>query len=71
MSPGTTLFVNEREMSKCAGVCRKTVRTGLRSLDRNGLIEFKGGQRHKHYGIAGQIRRIIPIPKKERNNEEC
>lgn len=63
MPSGTQLFVSERQMAEVTGLCRKTARTGLRALKQKGLIEFKSGQRHKHYGIAGEIRRIIPIPK--------
>lgn len=63
MSAGTQLFVSERQMADTSGLCRKTVRTGLKALRQKGLLEFKSGQRHKHYGIAGEVRRIIPIPK--------
>jgi len=66
MPSGTKLFVSEREMADTSGLCRKTVRIGLKALRQQGLIEFKSGQRHKHYGIAGEVRRIIPIPKQER-----
>lgn len=66
MPSGSHLFVSEREMARLAGLCRKTVRTGVKVLKQKGLIEFKGGRRHKHYGIAGQIRRIIPIPRPKR-----
>lgn len=69
MPAGTQLFVNERQMADTSGLCRKTVRTGQKALRQKGLIEFKSGQKHKHYGIAGEIRRIIPIPrpKNEKN----
>lgn len=63
MPAGSCLFVNEREMGRVAGLCRKTVRTGMKALKQKGLIEFKSGRRHKHYGIAGEARRIIPIPR--------
>lgn len=66
MPAGTQLFASEREMADTSGLCRKTVRIGLKALRQKGLIEFKSGQRHKHYGIAGEVRRIIPIPKPER-----
>jgi len=63
MPAGTQLFVSERQMADTSGLCRKTVRTGQKALRQKGLIEFKSGQKHKHYGIAGEVRRIIPIPK--------
>jgi len=66
MPSGTQLFVSEREMADTSGLCRKTVRTGLKALKQKGLIEFKSGWKHKHYGIAGEVRRIIPIPKPKR-----
>lgn len=66
MPSGTQLFVSEREMADTSGLCRKTVRTGLKALKQKGLIEFKSGRKHKHYGIAGEVRRIIPIPKPKR-----
>ena len=66
MPGGSHLFVSERDMAQLAGLCRKTVRNGVKVLKQKGLIEFKSGQRHKHYGIAGQIRRIIPIPRPKR-----
>ena len=68
MPAGSRLYVSEREMTAVAGICRKTVRTGLRMLKKKGLIEFQSGKRHKHYGIAGTVRRIIPIPKPKHEN---
>lgn len=60
---GTKLYASERELAEVAGIDRKTVRTRLPELKRKGLIDFQKGRRHKHYGIAGEIRRIIPIPR--------
>ena len=63
MPAGTRLFVSEREMAEVTGGDRKTIRFGLQSLERKGLIQFKKGRQHKHYGIAGEVRRIVPIPR--------
>jgi len=60
---GSCLFVCDDEMGRVAGVCPKTARTGLAELSRKGLIRFKKGEQHRHRGIAGEICRIIPIPK--------
>ncbi len=63
MSAGSRLFASERELAKIAGVVRKTVRCGLRELKNKGLVKFRKGYAHKQYGIAGEIQRVIPIPK--------
>jgi hypothetical protein len=60
---GGLIIANQMEISRYAGVTRKSVRNGLSELQIVGLIEYKPGVSRKWEFKAGEIRRIIPIPK--------
>ena len=60
---GSRLYVSRKELSELTGVSPPWVTKCCEKLGRVGLIRFKKGSQHRWYGRAGEVKRIIPIPK--------
>lgn len=60
---GSRLYISRKDLSELTGVSPPWVTKCCEKLERVGLIRFKKGSQHRWYGRAGEIKRIIPIPK--------
>lgn len=60
------LFISRQELASESGVSERWTMECCEGLKAEGLIEFKKGRQHKHYGQASRIKRVIPIPKPKR-----
>ena len=60
---GTRLYMSRKDFIRISGRATKTIMPSLERLKKKGLIKFKKGTRHKWYGRASEVRRIIPIPR--------
>lgn len=60
---GARLFVNRKQMAKTSGLSGKWAIRCCEKLAKVGLIKFKVGVRHLHYGKASEVKRVLPIPK--------
>lgn len=63
MCPGSCLFVSRKELAGIAGRSLPWVIKCCEKLKNVGLIDFKKGRQHRWYGQAGELRRVIPIPR--------
>ena len=63
MYPGSWLFVSRKELAGIAGRSLPWVIKCCEKLKNVGLIDFKKGRQHRWYGQAGELRRVIPIPR--------
>lgn len=62
---GSRLYVSWDELQRVSGAGRSTIKPGLETLERLGLITYKPGRKRAKgaKGLASEICRIIPIPK--------
>ncbi len=60
---GSRLYMSRKHLIRISGRVAKTIMPSLEGLKEKGLIEFKKGTQHRHYGKASEVRRVIPIPK--------
>ncbi len=58
-----SIIVSRKELAGLAGICLPWATKSLEKLKKAGLIKFKKGTQHRWYGKAGEVQRIIPIPK--------
>jgi len=62
---GSGLFISYREYSKTSGISIGWILKALDKLRKYKLIKIKVGTRHKWYGKATRIQRIVPIPRQK------
>jgi len=67
---GSSLFISYRELSKTSGLSIGWILKGLNKLIKHKLIKFKVGTRHKWYGSASRIQRVIPIPRPKKSQKK-
>lgn len=62
---GSRLYVSWDELQRVSGAGRNTIKPGLETLKKKGLIKYKPGHKRAKgaKGLASEISRVIPIPK--------
>lgn len=62
---GSRLYISWDEIQRVSRAGRNTIKPGLETLEKAGLIRYKPGQRRAKgsRGLATEISRVIPIPK--------
>lgn len=63
LKAGQLIFCSQSEIANVSGISKPTVQLALSNLFFEGLIKYKKGEQHIWKHKAGEIQRIIPIPR--------
>ena len=64
---GSKLYLSRVQIAGIVNISEPYVIECLTELSRSGLIDFKKGTQHLHYGKASEVKRIIPIPSPDKS----